>query len=550
MRLIPKALAKLALLALLACDGKLGGGELGPRLVEAPLACGAVALPAESPQLTRLPHVQYDYVLADLFGLPSSAATRFPPDPVLGGFDNNAEALRVDARLLADYQLAAEATAAQVVATAASLSAAVPCTPAGDGAACARQFVESFGRRAFRRPLTAAEVERYLALFAAGATLYAEGTSFERGVRLVLEGMLQSPHFLYRAELDGTPETVGGAELVRLPGFTIASRLAATLWASIPDDELLDAAAAGGLDTPEGIRAQALRMVESDKVLRVIDDFHAQWLAAREFGVDPKMPPLPDSVGDSMRRELEAFVRHVDAGVGTYEELMTAPYTFVDQNLAPLYGVVGSFGAEPQRVDLDPAERAGLLTQVGILSAHSGAVTSSPIHRGVFVLRHFLCSDVAPPNFAIDPTLPERTGDIVTTRDQVEHHTANATCQACHRTINAVGFGLEHFGASGEYRTHDNGAVVDASGDVEFEDATLAFTDGVSLAHAIVDSGLGARCYIDRWLGYSFGRVPNAADRCTATLVDEQFQGGPHRLRDVLVAITDSIPFRYRLEEK
>ncbi len=513
-------------------------------------ACAGVPLAAARPRLTRLSHVQYDYVLTDLFGLASDLAASFAPDPVLGGFDNNAEALRVDARLLVDYQEAAESVALEVVGTGTAYARVVPCTPSGDGTACARQMITAFGRRAFRRPLASAEIDRYAALFAAAPDLYSEGSSFDRGVRAVIESMLQSPNFLYQQELEAGVELVDGQSLVRLSGYTVASRLAATLWASIPDDALLDAAAAGQLDTPEGIRAQAERMVASEKLLRVVDDFHEQWLSAHEFGAEAKVPALPETAGDSMRRELLEFVRYVLENDGTYEDLLTSPFSFTDATLAALYGTSGGSGTSLALTSLDPTQRAGLLTQIGFLSAHASAAASSPIHRGVFVLRRFLCSDIQPPSFAIDPTLPPFSDEIVTTRDQVEHHTSNSTCQTCHKTINALGFAFEHYDARGVFRTHENGAPIDATGSLELGGEALAFDGGVDLSTQIAQSAMGGRCYIDKWLGYSFGRVPNAADSCTALSIDAQLGGGTHRIRQVLIGLTGSTAFRYRVPEE
>jgi hypothetical protein len=539
----------LLVMAQTSCEGLLGGGPVGTSFVKAPPACGAVALPTASPQLWRLPHVHYDNVLSDLFGMSVGEAGEFAPDPVVAGFDNDAKALRIDARLFADYQRVAEALALEVVSRPSSHALVVPCTPTGDGAACARAFITSFGRRAFRRPLDEAEVARYAALFAGAATLYTEGTSFDRGVRLVLEAMMQSPHFLFRAELEEETEVVGKTELVRLSGFTIASRLAALLWASNPDDQLLDAAAAGLLDAPEGIRQQAARMIASPKVQRVVDDFHAQWLQTREFGVDPKVPALPETVGESMRAEVREFVRDIAAADGTYADLMTSPHTYADASLAPLYGLRGSWGTTPLRAELDPLERAGLMTQLGLLSAHAGSTSSSPIHRGVFVMRQFLCTDIEPPSFQIDPTLPPLSGDIVTTRDQVEHHTANPTCQSCHELINGIGFSLENYDARGSYRTLDNGAPVDASGRFTVHGYTFAFDDGVGLAHQLVDSGIGPRCYVQKWLAYSFGRAPTHEDACAATTVADAIAPGGHKLKDVLTGLTDTLTFRYRALE-
>jgi hypothetical protein len=257
------------LLLAAGCTGSINGMPQQQR-------CGEVA--PLGTKLVRLTHAQYDNTVRDLFGLDVRPSREFRSDPTFSGFDNNAKGLTVDDRLGRDYRRAAETLAEQVVADPAVVARIVPCAAGTPG--CEQTFVESFGKKAYRRPLTDAERDGLVALFGKAGELYDTGDAFTKGVRVVVEAMLQSPHFLYRTETEALPVGDGTA---RLSPYEVAARLSYSLWNSVPDEALLAAAAAHELDSDEQVRAQALRMLDDPRAAATLDDFHAQWLDTRRY---------------------------------------------------------------------------------------------------------------------------------------------------------------------------------------------------------------------------------------------------------------------------
>lgn len=523
-----------------------GGGGHGDDGAPEPF-CEDEVMPEPTPRLVRLTHVQYDNTIRDLLGVDASPSSGFLDDPLVEGFDNNASALFVSDRLARDYRRAAEELAASVTADEELWQVLVPCDPQ-EGSECAATFIEHFGRRTYRRPLDEDEVKRYLDLFEQGEALYDDGSSFARGVRLVVEAMLQSPHFLYRLELSSEAQD---GNVVALTGWEIASRLSYLLWSSAPDDALLDAAEAGELDTPEGVAEEARRLLADSRSAATVDDFHRQWLELDKLGDITKDPELfpewtPD-VTDGMREEVVRFIRRVVFDLeGSYTDLMSLPETYVDADLAALYGLDGGFGDAMELVELDPAERAGLLTRIGFLSSHAFPGRSSPIRRGVFVQRRILCTPIPPPPGDVDTTLPPVEGEIETTREAVELHTSPDACRACHGLINEPGFAFEIYDAAGRFRETENGVPIDAAGQVLLDGENVSFDDGVELSHAIADSETGPLCYATQWFRYANMRQETPDDQCTLEGLHTAWEASGYDVQELLVALTQTASFRYR----
>ncbi|WP_437732714.1 DUF1592 domain-containing protein [Sorangium sp. So ce1335] len=553
-------LAALALSSAAACsgdrasDGSSGVDDPGPGPGPDPgVQCvpGATA-PGPMPRLTRLTHAQYDNTIRDLFGKDMKASASFLADPAFEGFTNNARALTVSDRLARDYRRAAEAIAEGAVADQAVLDTILPCAPEGDGAACARRFIQQLGKRVYRRPLSAAQEEAYVAAFARGNGLFEAGTPFEQGVRHVIEAMLQSPHFLYRVELS---EELDGEQIIPLDGYEIATRLSYLLWNSLPDDALFEAAEGGALATPEGIEVEARRMLADPRAASALDDFHDQWLHVSRYDDLTKDPALyPDfdaGVSSAMKAETRQFIRHVILEMeADYEALMTAPIGFVNDRLAPIYGVEGSFTSELVETPLDPGERAGLLTQAGFLSSHAFFNKTSPIHRGVFIQRQILCADLPDPPANIDTELPPIQGEIRTTRDQVEVHTSPAACSTCHGQINPPGFAFEHFDAVGRYRADEGGEPIDASGTITVGTTEIHFDGAVDLATQLAKSPVAERCYLTNWYRYGNARQLSPEDACTIEELDAKLVQSGYNIKELLVALTQTKTFRNRAVEE
>jgi hypothetical protein len=510
--------------------------------------CSEGAAPGVSPRLVRLTHRQYDNTLRDVFGVEPRLSASFIGDVSIGGYTNNAEALAVSDRLARDYRRAAERMGEMVLEDPAIVSRIVPCDPGPDPHACAQTVVAQLGRKLWRRALTPDETSRLLAVFDGAGGLYEGGDAFAQGVALVVESMLQSPKFLYRAEL----ETIEGeADVVALDGWSVAARLSFALWNTSPDDALLAAAEAGELDTAAGVAQHARRMLADPKALDVTEDFHTQWLALdhwAEIVRDPDVyPELGPGISDAMREDTLRFVEDVVfAGGGTYAELMTSTAAFVDADLAMIYGVEVEVGDASVRVELDPDERAGLLTRAGFLAANAYYDETSPIHRGTFIQRRILCMTVPDPPGDADLDLPPPSGDLVTTRQRVEAHTSPDACRGCHSLLNPPGFAFEGYDPIGRVRTHDNGELVDTAASVSVGNDALDFTDGVDLAHQLATHPVAQRCYLTQWFRYVNARVEQAVDTCTLDGLVEHLEGESYDVRELLVALTQTGTFRFR----
>jgi hypothetical protein len=506
--------------------------------------------PVASTRLARLTHHQYDNSIRDLTGLSLGLAEEFLADPHQAGFDRGLD-LQVGDVLAKAYRDASEKVADSVVTDTAAYARVVGCNPT-QGDACAKTFLAEFGKKTWRRPLSDAEQTGLFTLFKSAPMLVDTGDDFQRGVRVTLEALLQSPKFLYRVELSNKP---AGA-VIKLSGYEVATRLSYVLVNTTPDATLMAAAASDQLATPESIAAQATRLLQGTSAHETVRDFHHQWLDLdiypNKLTKDPKVSTsvTPD-LAPALQTEVERFVDAVSferkAG---YPSLMTAPFTFVNKTTAALYGVTGTFTDTLQRVDLDPMQRAGLLTQIGFLATHAFSQTSSPIHRGVFIQRRVLCNAIPdpPPNV---PSLPPLDGTkIKTTRQQVDQHTANEPCASCHHTlINPVGFGLENFDAVGRFRTMENGEPIDATGTLVGTKDAEPFRNGVELSQAIASSPEAQLCYAKNWFRYTVGRAETEADSCDLSRIAERLNDDRYTALDVLTDMTRTQAFLVRAVE-
>ncbi len=502
---------------------------------------GVGELPIETaPRLgfPRLSHAQWETTIADLFRLdePTGLSSSFYPDPEGSAtFDNNESTRQVTEELWLDYQ-----RAAGEIATMVSSSADLMARIGADGDAAA--WIATFGRRAYRRPLTGDEVARYVALFDQGDDLDVDGVDpFVAGVRIVLEAMLQSPHFVYRVELGGTPNAEG---LLPLTPYEIATKLSYTLWNTMPDDALLDAAGSGDLDDAAEVGAAVDGLLGSERARATLTSFLDQIFQAELFETVEKSPSAypewSDQYGRDMREELTRFADKVmfvdDAGL---EELLLSRTTFVNARLAAIYGLPGDFAADEfVEVELDE-RRAGLLTLAGFLS-WKGTLTQTPdsILRGVFVNRRILCTDLPPPP---DAAMGAELGDENTNRQKVEALTGEGTCgESCHAGyINPVGFAYEEFDSIGAFRTEDAGEPIDATGTFPFEDGEQSYDGAVEFAELVAQSAEAHRCWSQHWVEFTFGRrVADEDDGLIEHLANRSQDGASARtmVREVLTS--------------
>lgn len=499
--------------------------------------------------IRRLNRTEFRNTVRALLGHDGDPAAGLGPDPVTFGFDNNAEALAVTTPQAGEYLLAAEQLA-QYATTDARLPALLGCdatiltaAPATQ-TACVTAWLPTFGRRAYRRPLTAAESSALLATYARGAD-----ESFVDGVQMLLTRVLLSPDFMYRVEL-GAP-VPGDSEVVRLTSWELASRLSYLLWQSMPDDELLDAADSGQLETPAQIAAQVDRLLADPRARATTRDYFRQLLGLDGLANYSKADQ-PSSLAPLLRAETEAFVDHVVwDGEGTLRELLSASYTFIPFELGNLYAVPlnafppGALPGELHRVELDPAQRAGVLTHASLMSILATPTSSRPIARGKFVRETLLCAAVPPPPPGVNAT-PPPPDPAATTRKQYEQHASDPACSGCHATFDGLGFAFEHYDADGRYRVTDNGFPVDASGTVPDLDLGGPFADAVELSLRLADHELALQCASKQMLRFGYGRVEGPSDQCTVDQLAADFIAADGDIKSLLKALTTTEAFLYR----
>jgi hypothetical protein len=509
--------------------------------------------PAPSTRFFRLTHMQWENTVRDLFFLPepTGLSDTFPADPKASGylFDNNGLSLQVDQALWGGYQRAASDAAELATADPQILMMILP-PDAGDDTARAEQFIREFGKRAYRRPLSDAEVTAFTSQWANAATLYSDEEPFNSGVRFVIETMLQSPHFLYRVET--SEEEIGG--VIPLSGWEVAQRMSYLLWNTMPDDPLFDAAETGALDNAEGVREEGIRMLDDPRAREVVRHFHEQLFDVDKFdSIAPApafFPDAPEGLGQYAQTEFRMFVQDIvlDRN-GTVRDLFTSTETFVNADLATIYGVSGNFGPEFVLAQLDPQQRRGILTQIGFLAHNATSVNPDPIHRGVFVAKRLTCLAIAAPPDNVPP-VPDFEGK--TNRQAVEEHTQaeGSTCVACHGSIiNPYGFPFEVYDAMGAWRTEDNDMPVDASSEVAIGSEIVAVDNAIDLAEALAASSALHECYLRHWIAYANGR-PNVADDTELVQRLGELSLADASVRDVLLELVTSKPFLSRAVEE
>lgn len=460
----------------------------------------------EATRVARLTHSQYQNTVFELFGIADGPASGFAPDALNSFAFETSIDFRVDNRLAPEYRDAAEQLAERAVSDADVYARIVPCA----GSDCEADFIAGFGRKAFRRPLTDDETQRFSALFERGAELVGSGDDFRDGVRLVIEAALQSPQFLYRTELG---DVVGDDGRIELDAWEVASRLSFFLYDSMPDSELFDAAANGELGDVEQLTTQVQRMLGDERALKNLVAFHQQaWRFSRYSKISPDQdtyPGLPEDLGPRLVDASSRFVREVIGNAGGFADLMTAPVAFVDADLASLYtsDAIDS-ASDLVRIDLDPSERKGYLMQAGFLAANAYAIKTDPIHRGLFVVRDLLCHKVPdPPANASKTPFPADAPAPKTTREEISVLTGQDGCVSCHSTFNPAGYAFEGFDAVGRTRTQENGVDVDTSGEIQMDGASFSFANAIELVDGLATSPEANHCYASKWLEFAYGRT-------------------------------------------
>jgi hypothetical protein len=398
---------------------------------------------------------------------------------------------------------------------------------------CQTTILEGFAQRAWRRPPLPDEIARLLALV---DVAIAEGDDAEAGLRLALQQVLVSPHFIFRVELDPDP---GSMTPHPLTGWELASRLSYFLWSTMPDAELFAAAEAGTLTDPAELERQVRRMLDDPKAIALTDNFAGQWLFIRALGdQDPDyqlFPEYDDELEAAMRAETRRYFQAFLAEDIPMDQFLAADFTYVNDRLAAHYDLpLPGSPTDLVRVSLAGTPRRGFLTQGSFLRVTSRPKRTSPVLRGKWVLDNLLCTPPRPPPPGVEG-LPEGEMTTGSIRDRLEAHVTNPICASCHRTMDPLGFGLDNFDAIGQYRTEDGGYAIDASG--EMADGT-PFDGAGEMAQLLAANPAVYRCLVEKLYTYT-GRSPY---RIEATehidSLTTRFMSEGYLLRELLVDIT------------
>jgi len=497
----------------------------------------------------RLTRLEYNNTVRDLLGDASNPANSFPPDnqSAESGYVAGGPVADADASHLLDAAEALSQTAQGKLAT--LLPCGAPPAASADQDKCANDFITQFGKRAFRRPLTADEAADLTALYSGER---ASGTDFPNAMRVLIAAFLMSPQFLYRWEV--TPDTVvrDGA-MVRYNSYEMASRLSYLFWASMPDKDGFAAADADKLSTPAGIEAEARRLLKDGKAKQAISDFATQWLGVADLRSAPKdpkaFPAFTPALADSMAAETATFAASVLIdGDGSLKSLFTSSKSFVDANLATLYGMTGVTSTTPVPMMLNAAQRAGILTQASFLTQQANPDETNPPRRGKVIADRVICADIAPPPDNVPDPKPPMMG--VSQRQRFADHSTNPCAKSCHGVLDPIGFAFENYNGIGAWQTMDRGQAIDASGSVELDGAEKTFKNAIEMQSFFADSPMVAECMAKQLLQYALRRAAELGDKggdtASVAAAKDALVTHNYDLRELLVALTTTRSFTHR----
>lgn len=500
--------------------------------------------PGPSP-LVRLSSAEYKNTLRDLFPKVSVSGVELtlPGEVQSDGFLNTAEAQAPSAAAIEAF--AGNASAVAKLA-ASDVTKILPCSAANatEEASCGTKFIETFGKQAFRRPLSSVEKTRFGTFLKDASTKW----GFPVAIRMVTEAFLQSPSFLYRLETGGKAITGG----VALDGYEVASRLSYLITDSMPDADLMAAADAGQLSTAAQVQEQARRLMKSAQAREAVASFHAQWLRFEKMDKLMKAPDVYPTFNADMANTLkEATTRYVDRMFWdeghTLQSFLTDNHAYVNSTLAPIYGT-STTGSELVWTEVDSRQRSGILTQAGLMAGLAHERNDAPVLRGIFVLDRLLCQPPPAAPAGINTTLPPLTESAKqTTRQQLEASHSTPVCAGCHKAIDGIGFGFGNFDALGKYRTKEFDLDVDASGEfVDTADIDGKFDGAADMGKKLASSKQVNACVATQWLGYALAVRRENLDPCMTDPLIKTLENANGDLRELVVALVGSDAFRHR----
>jgi hypothetical protein len=512
---------------------------------------GPAVVPTDPGRVTmhRLNLAEYDNTMRDLLGTTThpSVDFQFPADDRGADFDNSADVLTVSPLHVSSYNAAVTSLVAAALAAPAQRSLLVSCDLVAGGAACARTALTAFAPRAWRRPVTSAEIDN---LMTSVTLATSKGDSVEVGFGLALRALLLSPNFIYRPEIDAVPASLTPHALGE---YELASRLSYFLWSSMPDAPLFASAQSGNLHEPAQLAAQIARMLADPKSQALVDNFAGQWLFTRlmdDAQPDAKLFPAFDaSLGAAFKAETQMMFHEVAFNGLPADQLLTANFTFANDRLAKFYGLAPVGSDQLQRVDLTGnSQRQGILSEGTFLTVNSHGDRTSPVKRGKYVMTELLCTDIPPPPPTVNTTVePDVTG-ARTLRQVLEAHLTNPSCATCHHLMDPIGFGLENYDAIGEYRTIDNTLPIDATGTLP---SGATFNGLVQLTQLIAKDPAFPKCMTSKLYTYALGRGlvttdPNHMDPSVLSAIASKFSGNGLKFQDLVSGIVNSPTFLTR----
>ncbi len=516
-------------------DAKLAGSEAGQKNP------GRVTL-------RRLNREEYRNTIRDLLAVDFDPSD-FPSDETAFGFDTIADVLTIPPLLMERYLAAADEIVAKLLGGKKSAPPSesfrrifTKLPDAGAEGKVARELLAAFVPRAYRRPVSAAEIERFGTLVDAAL---AEKAPFTEAMGVAVQAVLCSPHFLFRWELD--PDALKPDPVRNLNDYEIAARLSYFLWSSMPDAQLTDLAARGELLKGDTLRREVARLLADGRAQAFVRNFSSQWLQIRavdEVEIDEKkFPKFSAKLREAMKEETRLFFAAILREDRSLFDLLDADFTFVNQQLAEHYGLTGVSGAEFRRVQIPHGSpRGGVLGQGSVLLATSMPTRTSPVIRGKWVLEQMLGTPPPPPPANVPPLEETKVDKDASLRVRLEQHRANADCAVCHDKIDPVGFTLENFDAIGAWRTQEGSNRIDASG--KFADGTVV--EGVAGLKEYLKSEKFARAFAQKMMTYALGRGIERADKSSLDAVQKQVAAGGYKMSALIAAIVTSDPFLKR----
>jgi len=420
------------------------------------------------------------------------------------------------------------------------------CHPAGasDEDACAKRIVSTLARRAWRRPVTDADIQAPLRFYKEAR----QDSGFDAGIGMALRAVLVSPQFLFRIEQDPANLTPGTA--YRLSDLELASRLSFFLWSSIPDDELLETAIKRKLRQPGVLEKQVRRMLADTRSEALVNNFAEQWLYLRNLAsANPDaraFPDFDDNLRQAFRRETAMFFESIMREDRNVLDLLSANYKFVNERLARHYGIPNVYGSRFRRVTFGPEDhRGGLLSQGSILTVTSYATRTSPVLRGKWVLANIIGAPPPPPPANVPPLKESAdTGKVLTMRERMAEHRANPACAGCHKLMDPVGFAMENYDAVGRWRSAENGAPVDADGALP-DGSTFTGMAGLQKA-LLARPDLFVSTTTEKLLTYALGRGVEDFDGPAVREIVRSSRARDYRFSALVLGIVNSTPFQMR----